>query len=54
MHENGVKFMRIDSDISDTLGSKTDENDEAQKNFNKEIEDISDENKISLLILYNN
>ena len=40
MHENGVKFKRIDSDISDTLGSKTDENDEAQKNFNKEIEDV--------------
>ena len=40
MHENGVKFKRIDSDISDTLGSKTDENDEAQKNINKEIEDV--------------
>ena len=40
MHENGVKFKRIDSDISDTLGSKTDENDEVQKNINKEIEDV--------------
>ncbi len=40
MHENGVKFKRIDSDISDTLGSKTDENDEDQKNLNKEIEDV--------------
>lgn len=40
MHENGVKFNRIDSDISDTLGSKTDENDETAKAFNKEIEDV--------------
>ena len=40
MIENGVKFKRIDSDISDTLGSKTDENDEEQKNINKEIEDV--------------
>lgn len=40
MHENGVKFMRIDSDISDTLGTKTDENNEEIKNLNKEIEDI--------------
>ena len=40
MHEQGVSFKRIDSDISDTLGSKTDENDEAQKAVNKEIEDM--------------
>ncbi|OOM16190.1 molecular chaperone HtpG [Clostridium saccharobutylicum] len=40
MHESGVKFNRIDSDISDTLGSKTDENDETQKALNKEIEDV--------------
>lgn len=40
MHESGVKFNRIDSDISDTLGSKTDENDEAAKALNKEIEDV--------------
>jgi molecular chaperone HtpG len=40
MHETGVKFNRIDSDISDTLGSKTDENDETQKALNKEIEDV--------------
>lgn len=40
MHETGVKFNRIDSDISDTLGSKTDENDEDQKAINKEIEDV--------------
>lgn len=40
MHEKGVKFNRIDSDISDTLGSKTDENDEAQKAINKEIEEV--------------
>jgi molecular chaperone HtpG len=40
MHEAGVKFNRIDSDISDTLGSKTDENDETQKALNKEIEDV--------------
>ena len=40
MHEKGVKFNRIDSDISDTLGSKTDENDETQKAINKEIEDV--------------
>lgn len=40
MHEQGVSFKRIDSDISDTLGSKTDENDENQKAVNKEIEDI--------------
>ena len=39
MHETGVKFNRIDSDISETLGSKTDENDETQKALNKEIED---------------
>lgn len=40
MHENGVKFKRIDSDISDTLGSKPDENDEKAKETNKLIEDI--------------
>ncbi|HCW53900.1 MAG TPA: molecular chaperone HtpG [Clostridium sp.] len=40
MHENGVKFKRIDSDISDTLGTKTDENNEEVKNLNKEIEDM--------------
>lgn len=40
MHETGVKFNRIDSDISETLGSKTDENDETQKALNKEIEDV--------------
>ena len=40
MHENGVKFKRIDSDISDTLGSKADENDEKAKESNKVIEDI--------------
>ena len=40
MHETGVRFNRIDSDISDTLGSKTDENDETQKALNKEIEDV--------------
>ncbi len=40
MHESGVKFNRIDSDISDTLGSKTDENDETAKALNKEIEDL--------------
>ncbi|AGX44844.1 molecular chaperone HtpG [Clostridium saccharobutylicum] len=40
MHESGVKFNRIDSDISDTLGSKTDENDETQKALNKEIEHV--------------
>ena len=40
MHESGVKFNRIDSDISDTLGSKTDENDEVAKALNKEIEDV--------------
>ena len=40
MHENGVKFKRIDSDISDTLESKTDENDKEQKKINKEIEDV--------------
>ncbi|MDR3593517.1 molecular chaperone HtpG [Clostridium sp.] len=40
MHESGVKFNRIDSDISDTLGSKTDESDETAKALNKEIEDL--------------
>ncbi|MFW2487220.1 molecular chaperone HtpG [Clostridium chromiireducens] len=40
MHESGVKFNRIDSDISDTLGSKNDENDETVKALNKEIEDL--------------
>jgi molecular chaperone HtpG len=40
MHESGVKFNRIDSDISETLGSKTDENDETVKAINKEIEDL--------------
>ncbi|MFT8348908.1 molecular chaperone HtpG [Clostridium saccharoperbutylacetonicum] len=40
MHEAGVKFNRIDSDISDTLGSKTDENDETAKALNKEIEEL--------------
>jgi molecular chaperone HtpG len=40
MHESGVKFKRIDSDISDTLGSKTDENDETAKALNKEIEEV--------------
>ena len=40
MHENGVKFKRIDSDISDTLGTKNDENNEEVKNLNKEIEDM--------------
>ncbi|WP_297423120.1 molecular chaperone HtpG [Clostridium sp.] len=40
MHESGVKFNRIDSDISDTLGSKSDENDETIKALNKEIEDL--------------
>jgi len=40
MHEPGVKFNRIDSDISDTLGSKSDENDETIKEVNKEIEDL--------------
>jgi molecular chaperone HtpG len=40
MHESGVKFNRIDSDISDTLGNKTDENDETIKALNKEIEDL--------------
>lgn len=40
MHESGVKFNRIDSDISDTLGSKADENDETAKSLNKEIEDL--------------
>ncbi|OOM74794.1 molecular chaperone HtpG [Clostridium sp. BL-8] len=40
MHESGVKFNRIDSDISDTLGSKADENDETVKALNKEIEDL--------------
>jgi molecular chaperone HtpG len=40
MHESGVKFNRIDSDISDTLGSKADENDETVKASNKEIEDL--------------
>jgi len=40
MHESGVKFNRIDSDISDTLGSKTDKNDETQIAINKEIEDV--------------
>ncbi len=40
MHENGVKFKRIDSDISDTLGTKDDENNEEVKNLNKEIEDM--------------
>ncbi|MBE6062682.1 MAG: molecular chaperone HtpG [Clostridium butyricum] len=40
MHENGVKFKRIDSDISDTLGTKSDENSEEIKNLNKEIEDM--------------
>lgn len=40
MHEAGVKFNRIDSDISDTLGSKVDENDEAAKALNQEIEDL--------------
>lgn len=40
MHEQGVKFNRIDSDISETLGSKTDENDETAKAINKEIEDL--------------
>lgn len=40
MHESGVKFNRIDSDISDTLGSKTDESDETAKALDKEIEDL--------------
>ncbi len=40
MHESGIKFNRIDSDISDTLGSKEDENDETIKALNKEIEDL--------------
>ncbi|WP_238900599.1 molecular chaperone HtpG [Clostridium sp. YIM B02500] len=40
MHESGIKFNRIDSDISDTLGSKEDENDETIKVLNKEIEDL--------------
>lgn len=40
MHESGIKFKRIDSDISDTLGSKEDENDETIKALNKEIEDL--------------
>ena len=40
MHESGIKFKRIDSDISDTLGSKADENDETVKALNKEIEDL--------------
>ncbi len=40
MHESGIKFNRIDSDISDTLGSKADENDETVKALNKEIEDL--------------
>lgn len=40
MHESGIKFNRIDSDISETLGSKEDENDETIKALNKEIEDL--------------
>jgi len=40
MHEAGVKFNRIDSDISDTLGTENDENDETQKALNKEIEEM--------------
>ncbi|MFL0164207.1 molecular chaperone HtpG [Candidatus Clostridium helianthi] len=40
MHESGIKFNRIDSDISDTLGSKEDENDETIKALNKEIEEL--------------
>ena len=40
MHENGVKFKRIDSDISDTLGTKNDENNEEVKNLNKETDDM--------------
>lgn len=40
MHESGIKFNRIDSDISDTLGSKEDENDETIKVLNKEIEEL--------------
>lgn len=37
MNNQGVKFNRIDSDISETLGSKADEN---VKAANKEIEDV--------------
>ena len=40
MNNQGVKFNRIDSDISETLGSKADENDENVKAANKEIEDV--------------
>ena len=40
MHENGVKFKRIDSDISETLGSKTDENDTEAVEANKTIEEV--------------
>ena len=40
MHESGVKFNRIDSDISDTLGAENDDNDEIQKSLNSEIEEV--------------
>lgn len=40
MHENGVKFKRIDSDISETLGTKTDENDTEAIEANKKIEEL--------------